>query len=205
MRVMRLLSWKMSASLQIRAMSRDQRGVSAVEFALIVPVLILMYVGVAEMGNLLTVVRRVETMTSTAADLTAQVKQVSNTDLADIFAASTSILTPYPTTPLKVVLSSVVADANNNGKVAWSCASQGSPRAVGSSYPLPANTTVANSSVIVAEVSYSFTPLLGLTTIPYAGGTFDIKNTFKRTNLQRTFYERPRRSLTVAKSGSGCP
>lgn len=205
MRVMRLLSWKMSASLQIRAMSRDQRGVSAVEFALIVPLLILMYVGVAEMGNLLTVVRRAETMTSTAADLTAQVKQVSNTDLADIFAASTSILTPYPTTPLKVVLSSVVADANNNGKVAWSCASQGSPRAVGSSYPLPANTTVANSSVIVAEVSYSFTPLLGLTTIPYAGGTFDIKNTFKPTNLQRTFYERPRRSLTVAKSDSGCP
>ena len=81
-------------SLQIRAMCRDQRGVSAVEFALIVPVLILMYVGIAEMGNLLTVVRRVETMTSTAADLTAQVKQVSNPDLADIFAASTSILDP---------------------------------------------------------------------------------------------------------------
>jgi Flp pilus assembly protein TadG len=205
MRVMKPLSWRMRASLQIRAMRCDHRGVSAIEFALIVPLLILMYVGIAEMGNLLTVVRRVETMSSTAADLTAQVKQVSNPDLADIFAASTSILDPYPTTPLQVVLSSVVADANNNGKVAWSCASKGSPRAVGSSYPLPANTTVANSSVIVAEITYQFTPLLGLTTIPSAGGSFNIGNTFKAMSLQRTFYERPRRSLTVAKTDSGCP
>ena len=51
MRVMKPLSWRMRVSLQIRAMRRDHRGVSAVEFALIVPLLILMYVGVAEMGN----------------------------------------------------------------------------------------------------------------------------------------------------------
>jgi Flp pilus assembly protein TadG len=203
MRVMKPLSWRMRVSLQIRAMRRDHRGVSAVEFALIVPLLILMYVGVAEMGNLLTVVRRVETMSSTAADLTAQVKQVSNTDLRDIFAASTSILDPYPTTPLKVVLSSVVADANNNGKVAWSCASHGSPRAVGSSYPLPANTSVANSSVIVAEITYQFTPLLGLKPCPI--GATDPCFSPGAHNLQRTFYERPRRSLTIAKSDSGCP
>ena len=95
MRVMRPLSWRMRVSLQIRAMCRDQRGVSAIEFGMLVPVLILMYVGIVEMGNLLTVVRRVETIASTAADLTAQVKQVSNADLADIFAASTSILAPY--------------------------------------------------------------------------------------------------------------
>ena len=47
------------------------------EFALLVPVLVLMYIGTVEIANLLTVVRRVETVASTAADLTAQVKQVS--------------------------------------------------------------------------------------------------------------------------------
>jgi len=104
-------------------------------------------------------------------------------------AASKSILDPYPTTPLKVIISSVVADQNNNGKVAWSYSSSGSGRAVGSSYVLPTGTTVANSSVIVAEVTYTFTPLL------------DLKKVFSpdALNLQRTFYERPRRSLTVAK------
>jgi len=175
---------------------RDQRGVSAIEFALLAPAIILMYVGAAEIGNLLTVDRRVETVASTAADLTAQVKQVSNADLADIVAASTSILNPYPTTPLKVVLSSVVADQNNNGKVAWSYPT-GSGRAVGSSYALPTGTTEAYSSVIVVEVTYAFTPLLALKKCPilatdpcFNPGAF---------NLQRTFYARPRRSLTVAK------
>ncbi len=57
---------------------------SAVEFALIFPVLILLYVGAAETGNLLTVYRRTFQVASTAADLTAQVKTVSTADLGDI-------------------------------------------------------------------------------------------------------------------------
>jgi Flp pilus assembly protein TadG len=185
----------LSSRLQGGVTWRDRRGVAAIEFAMIVPILILMYIGTVEIGNLLTVVRRSDTVASTAADLTAQVKQVSNTDLADIFAASTSILTPYPTTPLTVVLSSVVADSSNNGKVAWSCASKGAGRAVGSAYQVPGGTTVANSSVIVAEVTYAFTPLLDLKRV-FSPGAFDMK---------RTFYARPRRSLTVAKSDGGCP
>ena len=189
--------------LQTGGVWRDQRGVSAIEFALLAPIIILMYVGTAEIGNLLTVDRRVETVASTAADLTAQVKTVVNNDLNDICDASKSILSPYNTTPLKIVLSSVVADQNNNGKVAWSYSESqhcggGSPLAVGSSYVLPTGTTVANSSVIVAEVTYAFTPLLDLKPCPiltadpcFSPGVF---------TLQRTFYARPRRSLTVAKN-----
>ena len=187
---MKPLSGRTRESLRNGGMWRDKRGVSAIEFALLAPVLLLMYVGTVEIGNLLTIQRRVETVASTAADLTAQVKHVSNADLADIVAASTSILTPYNTMPLKVVLSSVVADQNNNCKVAWSYSSGGSGRAVGSSYDLPTGTTEAYSSVIVAEVTYAFTPLLDLNKV-FSPGAF---------NLQRTFYARPRRSLTVAKN-----
>ena len=186
---MRPLSGRTKESLQNGAMWRDQRGVSAIEFAFLAPVIIGIYVGAAEIGNLLTVDRRVETVASTAADLTAQVTKVSNADLADIVAASTSILTPYPTTPLKIVLLSVVADQNNNGKVKWSYPT-GSGPAVGSLYALPTGTTEAFSSVIVAEVTYAFTPLLDLKKV-FSPGAF---------NLQRTFYARPRRSLTVAKN-----
>jgi Flp pilus assembly protein TadG len=183
---MKPLSGRTRESQQNGGVWRDQRGASAIEFALLLPVLILMYVGTAEIGNLLTVDRRVEAVASTAADLTAQVRQVSNADLADIVAASTSILTPYPTTPLKIVLSSVVADQNNNGTVAWSYSSSGSGRAVASSYALPTGTTEPYSSVIVVEVTYAFTPP------PFKKFTGPL-------NLQRTFYARPRRSLTVDK------
>ena len=168
---------------------------SAVEFAMLVPILILMYVGTVEIGNLLTLTRRVETAASTAADLAAQKREVSTAELDDIVKASESILAPYDTTPLKVVVSSVVADQNNQGKVAWSCSGSGSGRAAGSSYALPTGTTAPNSSVIVAEVTYAFTPM------------FDLKMFFSPDafNLQRTIYTRPRRSLTVSKTGTGCP
>jgi Flp pilus assembly protein TadG len=179
---------------RVRRLLLDRRGVSAIEFAMIAPVLILLYVGAVETSNALTIYRRTAQIAATAADLTAQVKQVSAADLKDIVAASGSILTPYSTTPLKVVLSSVVADQNNNGKVDWSCANKGSGRAKSSSYPVPTGLTEPNSSVIVAEVTYSFSPLLGLTTV-FSPGSFDMK---------RTFYARPRRSLTVAKTDSGC-
>ena len=169
---------------------RDRRGVSAIEFAMIAPILVLLYVGIAEIGNALTIYRRTSTVASTAADLTAQVKTVSTSDLQDIVGASSSILTPYSTTPLKIVLSSIVADQSNNGKVTWSYASKGSARGTNSAYAVPAGLTEPNSSVIVAEITYAFTPLVNLTSA-FSPGSFEMK---------RTFYARPRRSLTVAKT-----
>jgi len=179
---------------------RDQRGGSAVEFALLVPAIILTYIATAELGNLLTADRRVETVASTAADLTAQVKKVSNADLADIVAASTSILTPYDTTPLKVVLSSVVADQSNTTTVDWSYASSGSGLTPGDAYTLPTGTTQAYSSVIVAEVTYAFKSILDPCASVETHTTTDPCFTFGPIILKRTFYARPRRSLTVAKN-----
>jgi Flp pilus assembly protein TadG len=179
---------------RIALLVRDRRGVSAIEFALILPVLLLLYVGAVELGTGLTVYRRTSQVAATAADLTAQVKTVTKFDIADIEAASSSILTPYSTTPLKIVLSSVVADDNNNGKVAWSCASTGTARATGSSYPVPTGLTEPNSSVIVAEVTYAYTGLLGLSGI-FDPGSF---------NMTRTFYARPRTSTKVDKTDNGC-
>ncbi len=169
---------------------RDRRGMSAVEFCLIFPVLMLAYIGAVETGNLLTIYRRTYQIATTAADLTAQTKSVSTSDLGDIVAASSSILTPYSTTPLKVVISSVVADNNNNGKVAWSYASKGSGRATNSAYNVPTGLTDPGSSVIVSEITYGFTPLVDMPQF-FSPGSFDIK---------RTFYERPRKSLTVSKT-----
>jgi hypothetical protein len=103
-------------------------------------------------------------------------------------------MAPYPTTPLKIVLTSVVADQNNIGKVTWSYATNGgTPRACGSTYSVPAGLTQANSSVIVAEVTYAFKPMTNLTVFgaPVA------------YNMNRVFYSRPRKSLEVKKT-DGC-
>lgn len=191
------LSVRIIRRMRLVRLMRDRRGVSAVEFALIAPALIALYLGIAETGNVITVYRRVSMVASTAADLTAQTKMVSDSDLKDIADAASSIMTPYQTQgPLKIVLSSVVADQNNEGKVAWSYSNKGSGRAVNSAYPVPAGLTEEGSSVIVAEVTYAFTPLVDLKAF-FSPGSFDIERTQATGNA---FYARPRRSLTVAKA-----
>jgi len=182
----------MSAHRQwLRDAVRNRNGVAAVEFALILPILLTMYFGVVEMGNALTISRRTAMVASTAADLVAQDKTTTATGLKDASAAAKSILTPVDTAPLKIVLSSVVADANNVGKVDWSCASGAgaTPRAKNSNYSVPTGLTQANSSVIVAEVTYAYKPMVGSTY--FNPGSY---------NMTRTFYARPRKSLKVDKT-----
>ena len=59
-----------------------------------------------------------------------------------------------------------------------------------SPYAVPPGLTEPNSSVIVAEITYDFTPLVNLTGV-FSPGSYEMK---------RTFYARPRKSLQVAKN-----
>ncbi len=166
---------------------RDERGVSAVEFALILPIMITMYIGAVEFSHALTVDRRVTSVASAAADLVAQAEEVSDAELTDIFLASTTVMMPYSATPISIVLSSVVADENNVTTVAWSSAHNGAARAEGSAFTVPAGLTQPFSSVIVAEVSYLYNPPVG-------------EFLSSGVTLTDTFFLRPRRSLTVEKT-----
>lgn len=184
----------MGALRRVARLMRDRRGVSAIEFALIAPALIFLYVGAAEIGNALTVYRRMAQVAATAADLTAQADKVTKSDISDIENASASILTPYSTTPLSIVLTSVVADDKNKTKVEWSCAKGGSAHSTNSSFAVPDGLTDANTSVVVAEVKYAYSGLLGLTGI-FDPGTLQ---------MSQTFYSRPRTSAKVTKTDNGC-
>lgn len=179
------------ARRRIRTLTRDTRGVSAIEFALVLPVMIVMYIGAVEISHALTVDRRVTAVASAVADLAAQTDKVTPAEVQDIFTAASSIMTPYSATPISIVVTSVIADENNDTTVDWSCAHNGSPYADGAGFTLPDGLTQPFSSVIVAEVSYNYTPPLG----HYMTGGL---------TLTETFYLRPRRSLTVEMQGGGC-
>ncbi len=189
-----MLKYSSVAARRLRSAKRlvqDTRGVSAVEFALILPIMITMYMGAVEFSHALTVDRRVTSVASAAADLTAQTEQVTSGSVQDIFTAANSILLPYSEAPISIVLTSVVADENNDTTVDWSCAHNGSAHADDSIFALPAGLTLPFSSVIVAEVTYSYVPPIG----EFITGSI---------NLSETFYLRPRRSLTVEWDGAPC-
>lgn len=163
---------------------RNHDGVSAVEFALILPLMIATYLGAVELSNALNVDRRVTSVTSSVADLVAQTDEITCDEINDVFTAGAAIMAPYSGTPIEIVVTSVEADKDNNTKVGWSKALNGTAKATGSEYALPEGLTQAYSSIIVSEVKYTYTSTIGQY---FTGGV----------TLTDTFYLRPRRSLTV--------
>lgn len=170
---------------------RDKSGLSAIEFALILPVMITMYIGAVEFSHALTVDRRVSSVASAVADLTAQTDKVSASQVQDIFTASQSIMTPYSASPISIVVTAVEADEDNQTTVQWSCAHNGAKHAKDADFEVPAGLTQPFSSVIVAEVTYSYTPPIG-------------KMITGALTMSEKFYLRPRRSLKVEWQGSDC-
>ncbi len=126
-------------------------GVAAVEFALIAPVVILLYVGAGEISQAVMTSRKVEALSRTLADLVAQqpttpqngstpnpstpapLNATSQSALQAILNASTAILAPAPLTPLKMTVSAVDITNNSAGiccsfKVRWSYTQAGTLR-----------------------------------------------------------------------------
>jgi Flp pilus assembly protein TadG len=165
--------------------ARDRRGVSAVEFAFIAPVLIMIYFSVAELSLALLAQLKVAHAASAVGDLVTQLSTITPAELTDSYSAAGSILSPYETTTMEVCVTSVTTDANGNATVAWSNAQGMSPLAKGSTVTLPTSLLGPSQSIVMSEVKYSYTsPLSDLFKTPI--------------NFDQTFYLRPRQSATVA-------
>lgn len=167
---------------------RDRRGVAAVEFAFILPLLVAMYFGTVESTFAIMADRKLTNLTSTVADLVAQTKTVNDAELDDIFTAATAIMSPFETADLTIVVSSVLIDKDGDTSVDWSAAGPygGTPRARGASIELPQGMATPNTSLIVTEVEYRYTSFL----------SYFIEQPLTMTDV---FYLRPRASDQVNK------
>lgn len=163
---------------------RDQNGVSAVEFALLLPLLITMYLGTIEVSQGVAINRKIAITARALSDLVSQTTSITTTELANVMAASSAVMTPYPTGTLAAKVSTVDIDANGVAKIGWSYASNTSPRAKGSTVTVPTALKVPNTELIWSEVSYVYTPTIG----------YVISGSL---TLSDQNYVRPRQSATV--------
>lgn len=159
-----------SAAKPLSCFLSDRRGVAAVEFALLAPLMVTMYFGTAELTEGLMASRKVSAVASTIGDLTAQAASTSTTQVADIFNVGQTLMQPYPVTgtTLRMRISSVTVDATGSPKVDWSQGTTGlTALAKGSVVALPLATKTAptdpdkpfigsGQSVIMAEAHYAF-------------------------------------------------
>jgi Flp pilus assembly protein TadG len=150
--------------LRVRALVttllKNTRGMVAVEFALILPIMTVLFFGTVEISNGVAVYRKVTLMAHTLSDLTSQSVEVQDSDLANFFAASAGVMMPYSTTPIQQTITEIWVNAGGQAFVQWSRGS--APLTPGSSFSnLPPNLAVANSYVIFSQVNYLYKPVVG--------------------------------------------
>lgn len=144
---------------------RDRRGVSAVEFALIAPLMIAMYFGLTELCQGFMAQKRMAHAASTIADLVSQTTVVNRDDLTDVFSIGGLIMKPFSPQTLTAQVSSVTVDPQNVARVTWSMGSTMDANGVatlvdglepGTAVTIPANVLVEGESLIMTETTYKY-------------------------------------------------
>lgn len=163
--------------------SNDVSGLAAVEFAMVVPLMLVLFFGTVEFSSGIAVDRKVSMVARTISDLTSQGTTVSDTDISNFGQTANAMMVPYSSTPLQTTISELYVDANLNVRVQWSKGS--APRATGSTVALPTALKVADTYLIWGEVSYQYVPTIG-----YVMSRTGIR-------LSDSTYTRPRQSKCV--------
>jgi Flp pilus assembly protein TadG len=186
----------------------DRRGLAAVEFAFILPVMMVMLFGTVEFSSAIAIDRKITLMSRTLSDLTSQATTVADSDLTNFFTASIAVMNPYSPTPTSARISEIYVNASKKATIQWSKAgsiSSGATQAtlVTSSRHVsddvtsvvPPSLLVANTYLILSEVSYLYVPTVGYV-LAKAG-----------INMSDSAFTRPRQSTCVyyPTTGTTCP
>lgn len=139
----------------------DRRGIAATEFALILPIMLVLFVGVTEVGQAISISRKVTITVRTVTDLVTQYSALSTSDMSNLLAASAQVMAPYPSSKVSVTVSEVSTDSNGNATITWSSALNGTPYATGAKVTLPSGLAQPNISLIWGQVQYNYAPVLG--------------------------------------------
>src|ERR1700733_7989129 len=141
----------------LRRFARDRDGVSAIEFAMILPFMLTLYLGGVEVGDGLAIQFKSTLAARTVADLASQYVSIDNSNMSGILGAATKVIAPYSPTGMVVTVSEVTTNSSGVGKVVWSD-STGTAHTVGSTISLPTNLQQPNITLIFGEVTYPYTP-----------------------------------------------
>ncbi|MGO9004975.1 MAG: TadE/TadG family type IV pilus assembly protein [Beijerinckiaceae bacterium] len=163
---------------------------AAVEFALVLPFMLVLLLGGIEISNAVSVSRKVTLTAHTVADLVTQNTSttLTSSQMSNILAATSAIMAPYSNNHLTFSVTEVQTNASSVATVCWSTSSS---IAVGSKVTLPTSLQQPNQYYIWGQAQYTYTPSLG----------------YKLTgpiNIYDQIYLNPRLSPNIPYNGSSC-
>lgn len=163
-----------------RAVS-DDKGAVLIEAAIVLPVLLMIFLGMVEFSNAFTAKRRVQAVASTTADLVAQAQSVTIANLSDIASIGVQLMQPFSSSGLTLKISSVSEDSQSNITEQWNCfwsGISGTPTCAETGAPYtgaPAGVLRAGESIIISKATYAFTPTVGeflLSGVTFTGASY---------------------------------
>ena len=182
----------MNAKTIVKSIARlagEQSGVSAIEFAVLLPVMMTLYLGSVETTQGIATSRKVTLTAHTLADLSSQYTAITNADMSNILNAASAIMAPYPVNGMQAAVSELSVNAQGQATVTWSDTLNRTARAVGQVVPIPTALAVPNTYLLLSEVQYSYNPTYGyVLTGPLT--------------LSDQMYMRPRQSTSIARTAS---
>jgi len=180
------------ARLQIlaRRVIKDKDGVAAIEFAFVAPVMIALYLGLAEVSLLISADRNVSHAASVTGDLATQEESLNLNEVEDIFNATLSVLGTNYTNSQRVSIDMISFEVDGAGDT----------QEVGYAKFGTGFTTKFNSDGVSATLLNQTSGLI-VTRIKYDYQS--PSQTFVQTpSLSETFMLKPRKSKSIPFNGA---
>jgi Flp pilus assembly protein TadG len=152
-----------SVRLWLQTFMLDRQGLAAIEFALLAPIMLLLYFGMVEFSTGYLASRRANHSAAIIADLIAQDEVTSKANIDLAFDIGGLVLAPFDDSTLSIRLTSVTLNSKNEAIVDWSRNhGTGLPKLVPKAQykPLPPDLLVSGQSLIIGESHYVYTSRL---------------------------------------------
>lgn len=140
----------------------QESGVAAVEFSLILPILLVLWIGGVEVTSALSVDRKINNLASALGDLTARSQMITYDQLDDIFGIADKAMFPYSKAGQpRMRITAVNIDKNKVATEGWSRSKSSPPAQPALGTMIPETLKVPESQLIMAEVYYDYEPAVG--------------------------------------------
>ena len=179
----------------------DRRGVAAIEFALVAPLLLCMYFVTMEVSQAIETNKKVSRVGSMVADLVTQQPATTKSELDAIMTIGQSLLTPYFRSKPKITITAIeiTNEATPKVQVFWSRKLENDVTsaglAKGTITTVPATLNTAGSFLVRVESHLEYKPVITWATSskPVLGLTA----AFDNLSMTETYYLRPRMSAQI--------
>jgi Flp pilus assembly protein TadG len=186
----------------IARIAADRRGVAAIEFAFVAPLLLSMYFVTMEVSQGIETDKKVGRIASMVADLVTQQQTTTKAEVDAIMTIGESLLQPYNRSVPKIVVTAIeiTDETTPKVKVFWSRKLVNGVASVdlakGTITTVPAALNTRGSFLVRVESSLDYKPVI--TWAAADKKPLGLTAAFDGISMKQTYYLRPRMSTQVA-------